>query len=230
MRVLLLTPPMIQLNTPYPATAYLTGFLRQHAARLGVEVAQADPAIELFLRIFSRRGLTRAMRCPPAPGPGETARGAARRRVGGIVPRARRGVTSTPSTPSCASCRAATPAWRCASSGAASCPRGRASPPSRRPARRRRDAIRWPGRSARSASPTAPSTWRASTSTTSPTSCATASIRASSCRATARSWPPAPPPSIRCAEALDDAHAGRRDAGRDQRQSRRAPPPGPGRA
>jgi len=28
MRLLLVTPPMIQLNTPYPATAYLTGFLR----------------------------------------------------------------------------------------------------------------------------------------------------------------------------------------------------------
>ena len=26
MKVLLITPPMTQLNTPYPATAYLTGF------------------------------------------------------------------------------------------------------------------------------------------------------------------------------------------------------------
>ena len=59
MRVLLLTPPMTQLNTPYPATAYLTGFLRQHAARLGLEVTQDDPALELFLRVFSRAGLTR---------------------------------------------------------------------------------------------------------------------------------------------------------------------------
>jgi radical SAM superfamily enzyme YgiQ (UPF0313 family) len=56
--VLLLTPPMTQLNTPYPATAYLTGFLRKHAARLGLEVTQADPALELFLRLFSRAGLT----------------------------------------------------------------------------------------------------------------------------------------------------------------------------
>jgi radical SAM superfamily enzyme YgiQ (UPF0313 family) len=53
MRVLLLTPPMTQLNTPYPATAYLTGFLRQHQ----IDVRQADPAIELFLRVFSRAGL-----------------------------------------------------------------------------------------------------------------------------------------------------------------------------
>ncbi|MBA3452724.1 MAG: radical SAM protein [Deltaproteobacteria bacterium] len=50
---------MTQLNTPYPATAYLTGFLRQHEARLGVEVIQADAAIELFLRLFSRAGLGR---------------------------------------------------------------------------------------------------------------------------------------------------------------------------
>ncbi len=50
---------MTQLNTPYPATAYLTGFLRQHEERLGLEVIQADAAIELFLRVFSREGLER---------------------------------------------------------------------------------------------------------------------------------------------------------------------------
>jgi radical SAM superfamily enzyme YgiQ (UPF0313 family) len=55
LRILLLTPPMTQLNTPYPATAYLTGFLRQHP---GLDVRQADPAIELFLAVFSREGLT----------------------------------------------------------------------------------------------------------------------------------------------------------------------------
>jgi radical SAM superfamily enzyme YgiQ (UPF0313 family) len=55
MRILLLTPPMVQLNTPYPATAYLTGFLRKHAP--DVTVTQADPALELFLRLFSRAGL-----------------------------------------------------------------------------------------------------------------------------------------------------------------------------
>jgi hypothetical protein len=53
MRVLLVTPPMIQLNTPYPATAYLTGFLRKHAAELGITVSQADASIELFLRLYS---------------------------------------------------------------------------------------------------------------------------------------------------------------------------------
>lgn len=53
MRVLLLTPPMTQVNTPYPATAYLTGFLRSR----GHEVGQADPSLELFLRLFSHAGL-----------------------------------------------------------------------------------------------------------------------------------------------------------------------------
>jgi radical SAM superfamily enzyme YgiQ (UPF0313 family) len=57
MKILLLTPPMTQLNTPYPATAYLTGFLRK--VRPDLEVAQADPAIELVLRLFSSEGLAR---------------------------------------------------------------------------------------------------------------------------------------------------------------------------
>lgn len=59
MRVLLVTPPMIQLNTPYPATAYLTGFLRQHAGDLGLELRQADASIELFLRLYSAPCVTR---------------------------------------------------------------------------------------------------------------------------------------------------------------------------
>jgi radical SAM superfamily enzyme YgiQ (UPF0313 family) len=53
MRCLLVTPPMIQLNTPYPATAYLMGFLRVHATDLGLEVTQADASLTLFLRLFS---------------------------------------------------------------------------------------------------------------------------------------------------------------------------------
>lgn len=44
---------MIQLNTPYPATAHLLGFLQQHAAALGLELTQADASLELFLRLFS---------------------------------------------------------------------------------------------------------------------------------------------------------------------------------
>ncbi|HVR21053.1 MAG TPA: radical SAM protein [Polyangiaceae bacterium] len=53
MRVLLVTPPMTQLNTPYPATAYLTGFLRMHAGELGLSVTQADASLGLFLRLYS---------------------------------------------------------------------------------------------------------------------------------------------------------------------------------
>jgi hypothetical protein len=57
MRILLLTPPMTQLNTPYPATAYLTGFLRERF-KSDVFVSQADPAIELFLKLFSHDGFS----------------------------------------------------------------------------------------------------------------------------------------------------------------------------
>lgn len=51
--VLLLIPPLTQLNTPYPATAYLTGFLRAR----GYAAEQADLGIELALALFSRAGL-----------------------------------------------------------------------------------------------------------------------------------------------------------------------------
>ncbi len=56
MRILLVTPPMTQVNTPYPATACLAGCLRRHAAGR-VEVAQADLSIDLFLALFSGSGL-----------------------------------------------------------------------------------------------------------------------------------------------------------------------------
>ncbi|TDP88133.1 radical SAM superfamily enzyme YgiQ (UPF0313 family) [Aquabacterium commune] len=52
-RVLSFIPPMTQLNTPYPSTAYLTGFLRQQ----GVDAAQEDLALALVLRLLSRAGL-----------------------------------------------------------------------------------------------------------------------------------------------------------------------------
>ncbi len=52
--VFLITPPFTQLNTPYPATAYLKGFLntKQIAAR------QADLGIEVILALFSKSGLS----------------------------------------------------------------------------------------------------------------------------------------------------------------------------
>ena len=53
LRVLSLIPPMTQLNTPYPSTAYLTGFLRSR----GVAAVQEDLALALVLRLFSARGL-----------------------------------------------------------------------------------------------------------------------------------------------------------------------------
>ncbi len=52
-RVLSLVPPMTQLNTPYPSTAYLTGFLRSR----GFEAVQEDLALALVLRLLSREGL-----------------------------------------------------------------------------------------------------------------------------------------------------------------------------
>lgn len=53
LRVLAVIPPMTQLNTPYPSTAYLTGFLRGR----GVPAQQADLALALVLALFSREGL-----------------------------------------------------------------------------------------------------------------------------------------------------------------------------
>ena len=59
MRVLLVTPPMTQLNTPYPATAYLTGFLSTRAAELDLTVTQADASLALFLRLYTPPRLER---------------------------------------------------------------------------------------------------------------------------------------------------------------------------
>lgn len=53
-KILLLTPPFVQLNTPYPATAYLKGFLNT----LNYESFQADLGIEVILAVFSKKGLT----------------------------------------------------------------------------------------------------------------------------------------------------------------------------
>jgi len=51
-KILLITPPFTQLNTPYPATLYLKGFLKLH----GYAVFQADLGIELVNKIFSQNG------------------------------------------------------------------------------------------------------------------------------------------------------------------------------
>ena len=52
-RVLSLIPPMTQLNTPYPSTAYLTGFLRSR----GFDAVQEDLALALVLQLFTPAGL-----------------------------------------------------------------------------------------------------------------------------------------------------------------------------
>ena len=54
-RILLITPPLTQLNTPYPATAYIKGFL----VGRGYDVTQADLGLELVLKLFSPVGLRR---------------------------------------------------------------------------------------------------------------------------------------------------------------------------
>ncbi|MEZ0538663.1 B12-binding domain-containing radical SAM protein [Fibrella arboris] len=56
--VLLLTPPFTQLNTPYPATAYLKGFLNTlQWADGNVMVQQADLGMDTILALFSENGL-----------------------------------------------------------------------------------------------------------------------------------------------------------------------------
>ncbi|MBQ1763103.1 MAG: radical SAM protein, partial [Aquincola sp.] len=52
-RVLSVIPPMTQLNTPYPSTAYLTGFLRSR----GFDAVQEDLALALVLDLLSPTGL-----------------------------------------------------------------------------------------------------------------------------------------------------------------------------
>jgi len=51
--VLLITPPFTQLNTPYPATAYLKGFLNTR----GISSYQADLGIEVIVALFCKEGL-----------------------------------------------------------------------------------------------------------------------------------------------------------------------------
>jgi hypothetical protein len=51
--LLLITPPFTQLNTPYPATAYLKGFLNTK----GIGAYQMDLGIEVILELFSKAGL-----------------------------------------------------------------------------------------------------------------------------------------------------------------------------
>lgn len=51
--LLLFTPPFTQLNTPYPATAYIKGFLNTK----GIDSYQMDLGIEVILELFSSIGM-----------------------------------------------------------------------------------------------------------------------------------------------------------------------------
>lgn len=51
--ILLITPPFTQLNTPYPATAYLKGYLNT----LDIKSSQIDLGLEVILQLFSAEGL-----------------------------------------------------------------------------------------------------------------------------------------------------------------------------
>lgn len=55
MKVLMITPPVVQLNSPYPSGAYLSSFFKQQ----GENVLWKDLNISLFHKIFSRQGLTK---------------------------------------------------------------------------------------------------------------------------------------------------------------------------
>jgi len=52
-KLLLITPPFTQLNTPYPATAYLKGFLNTK----NYESFQMDLGIEVISSLFSKKGI-----------------------------------------------------------------------------------------------------------------------------------------------------------------------------
>jgi hypothetical protein len=58
MRILLLTPPLVQVNTPYSATPLLTAFLRAR----GVDAVQDDLSLRLVLRVFSKEGVRHCAR------------------------------------------------------------------------------------------------------------------------------------------------------------------------
>jgi hypothetical protein len=61
--VFLITPPFTQLNTPYPATAYLKGFLNTK----NITAFQADLGIEVTLQLFSKKGLRELFASCPSP-------------------------------------------------------------------------------------------------------------------------------------------------------------------
>jgi len=61
--LLLITPPFTQLNTPYPATAYLKGFLNTK----NIPSTQMDLGIEVINQLFSTAGLTNVFEAASEP-------------------------------------------------------------------------------------------------------------------------------------------------------------------
>jgi hypothetical protein len=110
--VLSVIPPMTQLNTPYPSTAYLTGFLRSR----GVAAVQEDLALALVLRAARPPACARC-----AAGGGRLpAKSAAR----GAAFAAASPATWPPSAPAMAFLQGATARWRTASWAAHFLPEG----------------------------------------------------------------------------------------------------------
>lgn len=56
-RILLVTPPFVQPNTPYPASVYLCSFLKKR----GYSVSQLDLSLQTLLSVFSSTFLNRVM-------------------------------------------------------------------------------------------------------------------------------------------------------------------------
>ena len=218
MRILLVTPPMTQLNTPYPATAYLTGCLRKHAA-------DASTWRRRIRRSSCFCGCSRAMGSTRWR-PSCSARRARRPRRGApptvehFLAHARRYVDTVEPVVRFLQGRDPSLALRIAGRDVPA--RGAALRRARRRAPRGRRSARLGVRRARRR-PIARATSPACSSTTWPTSCATASIPASSCRATARSSRRARPrfdPLRR--RARRPADAGRRMLDELARELRRA--------
>lgn len=61
--LLLITPPFTQLNTPYPATAYLKGFLNTK----NIPSTQMDLGIEVINRLFSKDGVANLFKAASEP-------------------------------------------------------------------------------------------------------------------------------------------------------------------
>ena len=175
-RVLSIIPPMTQLNTPYPSTAYLTGFLRSR----GVDAVQEDLALALVLKLFSADGLLAIRACSEA---------IPKRKRSAIVNGFHRHFDRYLSTitPTIAFLQGRDPTLAHRICGREFLPEGPRFKPSTFISKTA-TTTRWLGRSARWESRTVPSIWPRSTSTISPMCCATRSIRVLSLSAMPNPW------------------------------------------